>query len=228
MQPDARAFYICMRGASGRWFAGIPLTGYNASWRAPAHCGMVYLVRSGTKQPKPFTASAADQARLLLSLIDLRFQRAHRHLHQRIFLQHVVVELEPDMVLRVARVTLVAAGGLEDDDPDEGDRGRDARLAKQPRQHARQVHVPDPLDPEARFLLDDAARATHLGGHHVDDRPRVEQGGHLRRRHRAAAHDEPIVETKVYTSEAGGGMASLGELADFGSTSKTTSESEES
>src|SRR5213082_2973008 len=32
---------------------------------------------------------------------------------------------------------------------------------------------------------------------------------------RAAAHDEPIVETKIYTSEAGGGMASLGELADF-------------
>lgn len=32
---------------------------------------------------------------------------------------------------------------------------------------------------------------------------------------RAAAHDEPIMETKVYTSEAGGGMASLGELADF-------------
>ncbi|HXI22646.1 MAG TPA: 30S ribosomal protein S1 [Pyrinomonadaceae bacterium] len=32
---------------------------------------------------------------------------------------------------------------------------------------------------------------------------------------RAAGHDEPIVETKTYTSEAGGGMASLGELADF-------------
>lgn len=32
---------------------------------------------------------------------------------------------------------------------------------------------------------------------------------------RAAAHEEPIVETKVYTSEAGGGMASLSELADF-------------
>ena len=29
---------------------------------------------------------------------------------------------------------------------------------------------------------------------------------------RAVGHDEPIVETKVYTSEAGGGMASLGEL----------------
>ncbi len=32
---------------------------------------------------------------------------------------------------------------------------------------------------------------------------------------RAASHEEPIVETKTYTSEAGGGMASLGELADF-------------
>lgn len=37
---------------------------------------------------------------------------------------------------------------------------------------------------------------------------------------RAAGHEEPIVETKVYTSEAKGGMASLGELADFGSASK--------
>jgi small subunit ribosomal protein S1 len=32
---------------------------------------------------------------------------------------------------------------------------------------------------------------------------------------RAATHQDSIVETKVYTSEAGGGMASLGELADF-------------
>src|SRR6266446_1155993 len=37
---------------------------------------------------------------------------------------------------------------------------------------------------------------------------------------RAAGHDEPIVETKIYTSEAKGGMASLGELADFGIASK--------
>src|SRR5216683_778799 len=37
---------------------------------------------------------------------------------------------------------------------------------------------------------------------------------------RAASHDEPIVETKIYTSEAKGGMASLGELADFGIASK--------
>src|SRR5437763_11832264 len=37
---------------------------------------------------------------------------------------------------------------------------------------------------------------------------------------RAAGHDEPIVETKIYTSEAKGGMASLGELADFGISSK--------
>ena len=33
---------------------------------------------------------------------------------------------------------------------------------------------------------------------------------------RAAGSDEPIIETKIYTSEAGGGMASLAELADFG------------
>ena len=33
---------------------------------------------------------------------------------------------------------------------------------------------------------------------------------------RAVGKDEPIVDTKVYSSEAGGGMASLGELADFG------------
>src|SRR6195256_5465017 len=38
---------------------------------------------------------------------------------------------------------------------------------------------------------------------------------------RAAGHDEPISEQKTYTSEAGGGMASLRELADFGSTSKS-------
>src|SRR6266404_2781339 len=37
---------------------------------------------------------------------------------------------------------------------------------------------------------------------------------------RAAGHDEPIAETKTYTSEAKGGMASLGELADFGIASK--------
>ncbi|MFY9618992.1 MAG: 30S ribosomal protein S1 [Pyrinomonadaceae bacterium] len=45
---------------------------------------------------------------------------------------------------------------------------------------------------------------------------------------RAASHDDPIVETKIYTSEAKGGMASLAELADFGITSKSTTESEES
>jgi small subunit ribosomal protein S1 len=45
---------------------------------------------------------------------------------------------------------------------------------------------------------------------------------------RAAANDEPIVETKIYTSEAKGGMASLAELADFGVGSKTTNESNES
>src|SRR5437660_2513117 len=39
---------------------------------------------------------------------------------------------------------------------------------------------------------------------------------------RAAAREEPIVEQKTYTSEAGGGMASLAELADFGSSSRTS------
>ena len=38
---------------------------------------------------------------------------------------------------------------------------------------------------------------------------------------RAAAREEPIVEQKIYTSEAGGGMASLAELADFGTSSST-------
>ena len=33
---------------------------------------------------------------------------------------------------------------------------------------------------------------------------------------RAVGRDEPIVDTKVYSSEVGSGMASLGELADFG------------
>ncbi|MDT5269071.1 MAG: small subunit ribosomal protein [Acidobacteriota bacterium] len=33
--------------------------------------------------------------------------------------------------------------------------------------------------------------------------------------HRAAKHDEPITDVKSYTTDAGGGMASLGELADF-------------
>jgi small subunit ribosomal protein S1 len=33
--------------------------------------------------------------------------------------------------------------------------------------------------------------------------------------HRAAKHDEPIADVKSYTTDAGGGMASLGELADF-------------
>ncbi|HST52500.1 MAG TPA: 30S ribosomal protein S1 [Pyrinomonadaceae bacterium] len=33
--------------------------------------------------------------------------------------------------------------------------------------------------------------------------------------HRAAKHDEPILDVKSYSTDAGGGMASLGELADF-------------
>jgi len=44
---------------------------------------------------------------------------------------------------------------------------------------------------------------------------------------RAAGHDEPIAETKTYTSEAKGGMASLGELADFGIASKAEEKVEE-
>ncbi len=44
---------------------------------------------------------------------------------------------------------------------------------------------------------------------------------------RAASHDEPVAETKVYTSEAKGGMASLGELADFGSASKADEKASE-
>src|SRR2546429_1002259 len=43
---------------------------------------------------------------------------------------------------------------------------------------------------------------------------------------RAAGLEEPLVETKIYTSEAGGGMASLAELADFGNTSKTSDDSD--
>jgi len=44
---------------------------------------------------------------------------------------------------------------------------------------------------------------------------------------RAASHDEPVAETKVYTSEAKGGMASLGELADFGGASKADEKASE-
>jgi len=39
---------------------------------------------------------------------------------------------------------------------------------------------------------------------------------------RAVANDDPIVETKIYTSEAGGGMASLAELADFFNPNKSS------
>src|ERR1044072_8367221 len=45
---------------------------------------------------------------------------------------------------------------------------------------------------------------------------------------RAAGRDEPIIETKIYTSEAGGGMASLGELADFGLSRQSSDEESES
>lgn len=40
---------------------------------------------------------------------------------------------------------------------------------------------------------------------------------------RAVGHDEPIVDAKSYSTEAGGGMASLGELADYFGSSKTSS-----
>ncbi|HVF54927.1 MAG TPA: 30S ribosomal protein S1 [Pyrinomonadaceae bacterium] len=43
---------------------------------------------------------------------------------------------------------------------------------------------------------------------------------------RAASHDEPVVDTKTYSSQAGGGMASLGELADFFGTSSGGSDDE--
>ena len=42
---------------------------------------------------------------------------------------------------------------------------------------------------------------------------------------RAVAHDDPIVETKTYTSQAGGGMASLAELADFFNPNKSSEDS---
>ena len=41
---------------------------------------------------------------------------------------------------------------------------------------------------------------------------------------RAVGKDEPIIDTKIYSSEAGGGMASLGELADFGLSKADTDE----
>jgi small subunit ribosomal protein S1 len=43
---------------------------------------------------------------------------------------------------------------------------------------------------------------------------------------RAAAHNEPIVDTKSYSTEAGGGMASLGELAGLLRTSEPDKEEE--
>jgi len=44
---------------------------------------------------------------------------------------------------------------------------------------------------------------------------------------RAVGKDEPLVDTKVYSSEAGGGMASLAELADFGISRAATDEEPE-
>lgn len=47
---------------------------YNCGWRAPAHCGVTNLVRSGTKQPQSFPVSAADQARLFSPLSQFKFE----------------------------------------------------------------------------------------------------------------------------------------------------------
>jgi small subunit ribosomal protein S1 len=44
---------------------------------------------------------------------------------------------------------------------------------------------------------------------------------------RAVGRDEHVVDTKSYSSDAGGGMASLGELADFGGTGTSTNEDRE-
>ncbi|HEY0077043.1 MAG TPA: 30S ribosomal protein S1 [Pyrinomonadaceae bacterium] len=44
---------------------------------------------------------------------------------------------------------------------------------------------------------------------------------------RAAQHDEPVVDTKSYSSEAGGGMASLGELGGFFSQSTSGGDDDE-
>ena len=53
----------------------VPLVAANALWRAPPHCRVVNLVRSGRKQPKLFSTSAGDQARLPFSFeISLRYR----------------------------------------------------------------------------------------------------------------------------------------------------------
>jgi small subunit ribosomal protein S1 len=44
---------------------------------------------------------------------------------------------------------------------------------------------------------------------------------------RAVGREEHVVDTKSYSTEAGGGMASLGELADFGGTGTSTNEDRE-
>ena len=46
--------------------------------------------------------------------------------------------------------------------------------------------------------------------------------------HRAVAHDEPIVDTKSYSSEARGGMASLAELGGLLNRPTSTDEDKES
>ena len=44
---------------------------------------------------------------------------------------------------------------------------------------------------------------------------------------RAVGRDEEVVDTKTYSTEVKSGMASLGELADFGSTATSSSSEEE-
>ncbi len=44
---------------------------------------------------------------------------------------------------------------------------------------------------------------------------------------RAVGHDEPVVDSKSYSTEAGGGMASLGELADYFGTKSNSGEDRE-
>ena len=56
-------------GPTARQFPNLSKVGYNGPRRAPAHCGMANLVRSGTKQPRLLPISAADQARLLRDVL---------------------------------------------------------------------------------------------------------------------------------------------------------------
>ena len=69
MVDASDAFFDVLDAAVRKKSCLPPMMRYNSTWRAPAHCGMVNLVRSGTKQPQLFPASAADKARLLISIL---------------------------------------------------------------------------------------------------------------------------------------------------------------